>query len=312
MKRLTSLLLPFLLFFALLRPALSDQLIVEPDEGRAPLMEAIQNSQQLYLVMYGLTDQRLLHQLVQQKIAGKTIKIILEHHPYKAEGENSKAIAALKKYHIDWKGKLNPPRLIHQKTMILDAKKAIVMTFNFSFSAFKNQRNFALIIDDPERVKTILSLFLADWNNEEKTGDLSSEVIISPLYSRPAILKLLREAKQHIQIYAQSLTDYRINGALAQAARKGVQVQILTSKVLPFKQAAYFNRAGIEVHYSKNYYIHAKAIIIDSKQALLGSTNLTAASLDDNRELSIRTQDAMVLRKLLSIFSQDWRDSSSY
>ena len=203
------------------------------------------------MVMYGFTDHELLDAIIQKKTAGKTIKIILEGSPYKSEQENNKTIAAFNQHEIAWQGQIPPFRLIHQKTLILDDSKAIVMTFNFTRATFRNERNFGLIIDDPQRVKAIASIFAADWNhvaNDTHHPDL----IISPDNSRDKLLSLIQHAKQSIQIYAQGLNDYKIIGALANAARRSVDVQIITSTHLRDKQYHYLQRAGVNIHYTKN------------------------------------------------------------
>lgn len=286
--------------------ACADQLIIEPDAGRQPILDAINNTQHtLNVVMYGLTDEQLLNALMQKKAEGKTVKIILEQRPYKAEDENKRAISAFTNQNMHWQGSVPPFRLIHQKTLILDGKKAIVMTFNFTHSTFKKERNFALIIDDPQRVNDIQSVFAGDWNHHPIVNH-PANLIWSPDDSREKIVTAIERAKNTIKIYAQSVNDYKMVGALAKAAHKGVQVQILTSNKLRQKQVDYLERAGVSIHYSKHYYIHAKVLIIDQQTAIIGSINLTRASLENNRELAVITQDPTVIKQLLNTFAQDW------
>lgn len=293
-----------LLFFIL--PAWADQLIIEPDRGREPLLQAIQTAKHsIKLVMYGFTDDILLQALIQKKMKGQTVNIILEESPYKAENENKKTIAQLNAHHMAWQGSLSPPRLVHQKTLLIDGRKAIIMTFNFTRSAFKNDRNFGLIIEDPKRVRLIESLFSADWNHTP-TQHLAPDLIISPDNSREALLTLINHAKQAIRIYAQDINDYKIVGALAKAAQRGIHVEILTSKKIRKKQANYLARAGVNVKFSYLYYIHAKVLIIDNQKAVIGSINLTKASLDNNRELSVISEDPTVIQQLNATFNNDW------
>ncbi len=298
----------FLLFFLLSATfsARADQLIIEPDMGREPILHAIQDAKHsIYLVMYGWTDQALLEAIIRKKQQGNTVNIILESTPYKTESENTHTISELNNHHIAWQGHIPPFRLIHQKTLLLDNHQAIVMTFNFTHAAFKNQRNFALVIDDPQKVKQIQAIFSADWNHVT-VHNSSPDLILSPDDSRQKIIALIMQAKQSIQIYAQHVSDYKIIGALAKAARKGVRVQLLTSTPLREKQEAYLTRAGVTIHYSKKFIIHAKVFNIDDQLAFLGSINLTRASLDKNRELSVLTHDPSVIKQLNATFQHDW------
>lgn len=299
----------FLIFLLTAFPALADQLIVEPDMGRKPIINAIKNTRHtLSLVMYGFTDESLLDALIRQQKQGKTVKVILEEQPYKAENENNKTIRTFNQNEVAWQGHIPPFRLIHQKTLVIDGNKAIVMTFNFTRSAFKNDRNFALIIDDPQRINEIAATFASDWNHQP-TANHADQLVWSPDNSREQLLKIISGAKQSLKIYAQTISDYKIVGALAKAARKGVNVQILTSNRLRDKQADYLARAGVVVRRSNRYYIHAKVMIVDNQKAVLGSVNLTRASLDDNRELAVITKDSAVIQQLTATFDQDFRDT---
>jgi len=304
--RFYQLLILFIISFS----AWADQLIIEPDMGRKPILDAIASAQHsVELVMYGMTDEQILNALIQQKIHGKTVKVILEQSPYKSESENNKAIRMLTANHIAWQRSIPPLRLIHQKTLLIDGREAIVMTFNFTRSTFNKERNFALIIDDPRLLQNIDSIFNADWNHKPVLNS-SPDILISPDDSREKLLALISHAGKSIRIYAQNISDYKIIGALAQAARKGVTVQIQTSEKMRVRQADYLARAGVIVHNNNQYIIHAKVFIIDDQQAVIGSINLTSASLDNNRELSVVSRDQNVINSLNDTFVKDWNSVS--
>lgn len=279
--------------------------------GRQPVLDVIKNTKHsLNLIIYGITDKTLLTALVQQKYAGRSIKVILEDEPYKAKTQNHKAIHAIKSAGIDWQGNIQPYRLIHQKSLISDNDKALVMTFNFTRSAFNKQRNFALLIDDKKQARAINRLFISDWNHKPATN-IPKEFIVSPDNSRHALIQLIKDAKQEIDIYAQGLNDYELIGELAKAAKRGVKINILTSANTRRKQYNFMRKAGINIRKSDNLYIHAKAWIIDNATAIVGSLNLTKSAFDDNRELSIVTHEKKITTKLKSTFKGDWSEAVS-
>lgn len=292
-----------------IQPLYADQLIVEPDMGRAPILHAIDSTQHtINLVMYGFTDKVLLDKLIKEKQHGRTVKIILEKSPYKASYENTATIQALQENGVSFQGCPSTFRLVHQKTLLVDDNQAIVMTFNFTNSVYKKMRNFGLILSDKKDIKEIAEHFSADWNNQLAINS-SPHLIWSPDNSREKIINLIKKAQHSILIYAQSVQDYKIVGELAKAARSGVEVNILTSNKIKKKLATYLKRAGVQIRFDKRLYIHAKVMILDNRQAIIGSTNLTSASLDKNRELSVITEDSAVVKQLMDVFYGDWQDS---
>jgi cardiolipin synthase len=289
----------------------AEKLIIEPDMGRAPLLSLISHAKNsIDIVMYGFTDKTFSKALTDAKNNGKNIEILLEKKPYKNENENTSIVRILRANDINvtW---ANPDfKLTHQKMIMTDNNTALIMTFNLTHSAFDKQRNFALLIDDPDTVNEIKNVFTADRDRKEITVH-QRNLVWSPDNSREKLLSFIRNAHASIEIYAQDISDYKTIGALAHAARNGVLVEILTSANKSSKKYNYLQQAGVKIHFSNHYYIHAKVIIVDHNQAMLGSMNLTKSSIDNNRELSVITQDKEVLRQLENTFMHDWDDTKN-
>ncbi len=307
---LTRLLIFLLLFFS--SPLFADELIIEPDNGREPILSAIQNAKSsIALVMYGMTDERFTQALIHAKNQGKSVQILLESEPYKASDENHNTVRELQAAQLDLHWPDKKFKLTHQKTFIFDQHAALVMTFNLTHSTFSRERNFALLIDNPDEVREIQQVFTADSTHQNSTVQ-NPNLVWSPNNAREKILKLIQDAKFNLQIYAQDINDYQMVGALAKAARRGVHVEIIMSaKSEKYKnnKLAYLRRAGATIKTNPRYYIHAKVMLIDHQRALLGSINFTKSSLDNNRELSVLTTDKKVLQQLDKTFEQDWQDA---
>lgn len=306
-----------ILFFILIAEVHAEELFIEPDMGRAPIINAIsQAKKSIDLVMYGFTDNQLLSSLIQAKQKGITVRIILEKNPYRATDENTRTLNILAQYHIDVMQHKLPFKLIHQKTLIIDDNKAIVMTFNFTHSSFKNERNFGLFVSKPEIVNEIESQFQADWEARPNLNKLN--LIWSPDNSRRKLTDILQQTHTIIQIYAQNINDYKMIGLLGKAAKNGAKVTIITSTPLYPKQQKYLEKNHVKIHYVRHLIIHAKVIMLDKRYAILGSINLTKASLEQNRELSIITSDPQTLAALEKVFNGDLHrngyqaDSKSY
>lgn len=304
----------FFFFFFVLNAAKADQLIIEPDMGRAPIVSLLKNAKNsIQLVMYGFTDPALQHAMIEAKQQGKNVKILIEPNPYKAEGENDSAMHQLKAAHIEILTPNPDMKLTHEKTLLTDQNNALIMTFNFTRSTFSKERNFALLITDPAEIQEISRVFYADAQHKNIAAN-QSNLVWSPNNSREKLLDFIKQAHSEIKIYAQDISDYQFIGALAKAARTGKSIKIILSQLkqdFPNRKLDYLRRAGVEIRFSKNYLIHAKVIISDKERALLGSINFTRASINDNRELSVITQDRESVASLLKTFNDDWKDSIS-
>lgn len=290
--------------------ALAEELIIEPDMGRTPILSALhQAHHSVQLVMYGITDPILISAVIQAKNQGKNVQILLEPHPYRNEGENLYATQQFQHATLNSKPANPSFKLTHQKTLVLDQQKAIVMTFNFTRSTFSKERNFGLIITDPAIIQEIHQVFQADWEHKNVAVN-HPNLVWSPHNSREKISRLIQSAKSDIKIYAQSLTDYRMIGLLAKTARTGVPIEILLADN-PSNQHSrkldYLKRAGVTIHFSQQWIIHAKVIIVDHHRAELGSINLTQPSLDRNRELAVLIDNSAIIKQLEKTFEQDFK-----
>jgi cardiolipin synthase len=307
-----SALIFFLTFFFILADA-QEKIIVEPDAGRKPILNVITDAKNsVDMVIYGFTDKDFANALISAQDQHKHVRVLIQHHPYRYEDENQPIIDLLQSHGIVMTFPDQNFKLTHQKTLITDEHGALVMTFNLTHSTFRDERNFALLIDDPAEVKEIEAVYNADW--QHKFIQVSQpDLVWSPDNSREKILALIHSAKHDIMIYAEGLTDYSLVGALASAGRNGVNVRILTTLDAgkkPGKQFEYMERAGVQIRLSKNLVIHAKVIMVDNQKALLGSINLTKPSINDNRELAVITHTPEILAVLQKTFASDWDNAN--
>jgi len=286
----------------------SDQLIIQPDEGRAPILSAIQQAKEnIKLIDYGITDQVIIDNLIQAKKIGKDINILLECAPYKNENENINAINQFRAANITVTCGNPKFKFTHQKTFIFDRKTAMIMTFNLTKSTFKNERNFAITINDPEKIAEIEKVFDADI---KKTNIKTSQkkLIWSPDNSREKIYNYLINANKNIEIYAEDISDYATIRILSELSKCNIQIKILHSnRNSNNKKFKFLQRAGVKLKLSKKLTIHAKIIIIDDKLAILGSINLTKNSLNNNRELAVIIDDPTIIKQLTESFELDWQ-----
>lgn len=134
----------------------------------------------------------------------------------------------------------------------------------------------------------------------------------NPVYKE--LLFQIRQAKESIYLVTPYfLPPIRLRLALIKAAKKGIDVKVMTTEetdvpVASLVARSYFSgvlRKGISILAYQGTVLHAKYAIIDSAWATLGSTNMDYLSLIRNREANIIIYDEPTIRRLKEDFITD-------
>jgi phosphatidylserine/phosphatidylglycerophosphate/cardiolipin synthase-like enzyme len=96
--------------------------------------------------------------------------------------------------------------------------------------------------------------------------------------------------------------------------KRGVVVQVLLDAGAPPDQgrpcstaAAYLAAAGVPVRWDEDTRTtHVKAVIVDDRWCVLGSTNWTFSALRSNRETSVCCDSPPLATQLTAIFTEAW------
>ncbi len=121
----------------------------------------------------------------------------------------------------------------------------------------------------------------------------SGRLVASPDGSRAALTGLIEQAAQSLSVETEELTDPAIIAALLAARARGVAVTLVWPG--PPDGGSGFAKlaaAGATVRALAAPTIHAKVVVADGRRLYLGSANFTPTSLDRNRELGLRLDDA--------------------
>ncbi|MEO8954309.1 MAG: phospholipase D-like domain-containing protein [Ktedonobacteraceae bacterium] len=299
------------------------QVFVEPNAGEHPITNAIEAAKKsVWLEMYILSDRNVIRALEDAVNHGVDVRIMLEPHPF-GSGSPARTIDQLKAAGVKVEDANPAFSLTHEKGMLIDGTTAYIMTSNFSRSAlggygststYISNREYDIVDTNTQDVQAVNAIFQADWNRSTAQFN-DANLVVSPVNSRNAFAALISSAHNTLLIEAEEMNDSAIEQALINAAKRGVQVQI----ILPAPQgsASDSNRAGIDtikqggvqVREDSRLYIHAKIIVVDGQKAFVGSENISTQSLDQNRELGIIVSDQDVLLTLQQTFQQDWGDS---
>ncbi len=138
-------------------------------------------------------------------------------------------------------------------------------------------------------------------------------VLIGAQYS-PAIVQLLDAAKLSVLVMMYDWQFYPrdpahpvslINLALIRAARRGLDVRVLTN----FETSvAKLREVGIAAKcLNSTKLLHAKLVLVDGEHFVLGSHNLSQNAMTLNREISTYCDDAAAAADLKSYFDTLWQ-----
>jgi len=181
----------------------------------------------------------------------------------------------------------------HAKYVVVDpgqGGKAILGSSNMDYSGLGGgNREYDYETTNPGVVANLSAIFDADWSGKSVQLDNPGPLVVSP-GAEGALVNLIQGAKQRLYIESEELgNDRPVLNALASAARRGVQVEVVLPSNLSQgdrRNAQELVKARAQVRYLSQPYPHAKLIIADG-QAFLGSQNISVSSLDKNREVGL-------------------------
>ena len=228
----------------------------------------------------------------------------------------------------------------HGKMILVDSKWALISTGNFNTSNLclaaehpaHCNRDYSIVSVDNGVVKKLQTIFENDLKGsayalESVIGSGNQKITVSPLSMAP-LVNFINSAKKTIQIQNQYLNDPTLNEAILQAAKRGVAVYVMVSSACSFGRPTpsvikkwtgvyeAFDQAGV---HSKIFtrgirisgvqgYLHAKAILVDSARAWVGSVNGSTLSLTSNREFGMFLEEPSEVQKLASFMYRDFVD----
>jgi phosphatidylserine/phosphatidylglycerophosphate/cardiolipin synthase-like enzyme len=294
-------------------------LFVEPTAGITPVVSLINNAKHSAdLVMYELTDSQVEQSLVAAESRGVNVRVLLNGGYYGKPDKtnpNQAALAYLQAHGVPVRWTPAYFALTHQKTLAVDGKTGVIMTFNLTPQYYASSRDFGVIDTDKNDVSAIETVFNDDWQHEKITAPSGDDLVWSP-GSEAATLSLITSAKTSLKIYNEEMADRQVVNALGAAALRGVDVQIImTDQSSWHKNFAKLKNDGVHIRIfsaKAPLYVHAKMIVADDRRAFVGSENFSPTSLTRNRELGIVTAGKAVITRLDTTFSSDWQAGTPY
>ncbi|MGV2432614.1 MAG UNVERIFIED_CONTAM: phospholipase D family protein [Rickettsiaceae bacterium] len=138
-------------------PTQSMNVCFTPPSGCASLVaREIQNTKEsIHMHAYGLTSYAIINQLIAASKRGVKVRALLDSSNF---SESKKLVDDLEEAGIDVKLD-KVPGIAHNKVIIIDKKKVITGSFNFTEAADKRNAENLLLIND----KKIAEIYMQNW-----------------------------------------------------------------------------------------------------------------------------------------------------
>ena len=272
------------------------ELFVEPEDGRAPLLNYINSSNNILLEVYILSDPEII-----TAVASRSAKILLEEHPFGGNNLNQKTKSLLGNM-VNWSSPSYA--LTHAKFIVFDDRVVCILNLNITKAAFTKNREYNVCSVEKEDVAEATNIFNADLARKDYLPT-DPHLVVSPDNSRGKLTALLNSAQNQIDIEIEVLTDKKMIEIISEKA-KNMQVRIIIPEKKTVDNPIIPNT---QTRILKSPYPHAKLIIIDNQRAYTGSINFTSQSLDQNRELGILISQPNIIERLRNTFEIDWKNA---
>jgi hypothetical protein len=288
-----------------------------PDDGENAIYNFVNSAtSSINVTIYELNDVTLENDLVAREKAGVDVRVILD------QAEKSYNTAA---YNVLTAGGVGVVysstsfTYTHQKTITVNNDESYISTGNFDNTYYATSRDYGVFDTDANDVAAIVAVFNADYAHTSITPSDGDDLVWSPTDSQTRLLALINGAQHSLDIEQEEFSDTTLINAIVADENRGVTVRVVVED--PSDYSSELNEitaaGGKYTGYSSStgFYIHGKAIIADygysTAKAFAGSENLTANSLNDNRELGLITTDSGVISGLETTFDGDFSGSDN-
>jgi phosphatidylserine/phosphatidylglycerophosphate/cardiolipin synthase-like enzyme len=278
------------------------RLIVEPDDGWAPVLAALHQARTSIDVMIFRLDrpdvERALAAAVRRKVA---VRALIAHT--NSEGERSLRKLELRLLAAGVTVSRTADDLVryHPKYLVVDGRRLLVLGFNFT-RIDGESRSFGLDVRARHLVQEVAQLFESDVLRQPWKPSID-DVVVSPANARERLTAFIRSASRQLLIYDPRLSDPRMIRLLKEKVASGVDVRILGRVA----------KAGAGLPALKpGHRLHVRALVRDGRRAFVGSQSLRRLELDRRRELGLVVRDRSIVKRLAAIFEADWADSLAH
>ncbi len=194
---------------------------------------------------------------------------------------------------------------VHAKTIVTD-DTVVFSTANLWYQWFWNNREYWFETKDEGIVENMKWLHTQDreWNTIHPV-DIHEALWFCPINCRRKLNAFIAWAQESIHIQAQYLKDPLLLQQLIRRQKNWIEIYVILWKNQEADELQWLDW----VYLLYEPYLHAKNILVDSKELLITSMNLSTNAIENNREIGIVTQDKKAVNSFLYQFNKDKKNA---
>ena len=280
------------------------KLIVQPDAGIAPLLQAIKQAKKTIDVLIFRLDRKDMVESLQSAVGrGVAVRALIAHTNRGGEESLRKLEMRLLDAGLTVTRTAGDLVRYHGKMMIVDQRVLHLYGFNFTGLDIRRSRSFGISTRNQALVREALKLFEADSARQPYTAGCA-RFLVSPENARERLATFIAGARSQLLIYDPQVSDSTMVRLLAERAKAGVDVRII-GKLSEKK------RGQLVVERYPGKRLHVRVIIRDGRRAFLGSQSLRRLELDKRREVGAIITDVAIVKHMQKVFEDDWSETAA-
>lgn len=274
------------------------KLIVQPDDGLAPIVTAIKQAKKtIDVLIFRLDLQEVTRGLEAAATRGVVVRALIAHTNHGGDKSLRKLELRLLEKGVSVSRTADDLVRYHGKMLIVDRRVLHVYGFNFTGLDIAKSRSFGAVTKNHKLVQEAMKLFEADCTRQPYASGFE-RFVVSPENARDRLGAFIKGARKQLLVYDTEISDPAMLKLLAERTNAGVDVRILG------KVGGKKSTLAAERYPGRR--LHVRAMIRDGKQAFFGSQSLRRLELDARREIGIVVTDGPVVQRMREVFEEDW------
>jgi cardiolipin synthase A/B len=277
------------------------KLIIQPDAGLTPLVQAVKRAKKTIDIVIFRFDRPELEKAIEAAVPrGVAVRALIAHTNRGGEKNLRKLEMRLLDAGVTVARTADDLTRYHGKMMIVD-DTVYVFGFNYTRLDIEHSRSFGIATRDKRLVKEANALFNAD-STRQAYAPGHERLVVSPESSRDLLTRFVKGAKKQLLIYNPKISDRLIVRALQERAKAGVEIRVIgkVDKRL----------ASVETRKLADLRLHVRAMVRDGSAGFVGSQSLRKLELDGRREVGVIITDTRIAKKMQAVFEADWAESA--